>query len=806
MKQRIKIGKQETNIGAMDFSSLLDAPAGKHGFVCVKEGHFYFEDGIRAKFIGFNFPVRSNLPDHKSAEVLSARLASMGVNVVRIHAVDTMATEKGWSMNPGYPLIDYSRGSSREFDKDGWDRLDYWIHCLKEKGIYLHIDLLVGRAFVEGDALDYPGNLYSVKSCSHINERLIELQKEYATAYLTHINTYTQLALIDDPAVMGIQVANEDSVFFWAGNNFREDTGISCYRKEMQKRFNHYLLAKYNSRANLAEAWTFEGKCALGEDEDPEKGTVRCIEIGEYCQPVNEPMGEWTASEGPARYADFVEFGIMLNQKYYGQMLEHIRGLGAKIPLTTSCLLAGAADIYSHADGDFMENNAYFNHPAPRHNDGKILVPNLREYVATDPRTATYPGFEPRSNLVTQASAAKLAGKPFVLSEWNEYGEYPFHSSAFLMTTAYACLHDWDGLIIYCYSSMDGIYSQPEDEVDHIMDVYNDPSLILQFGTMAEVFLKGLVRRAEHTVDVVFSRRDLLTQPGKYRMPYSILPFFTEVRNVYLDQGENYQCSADAAVSGGFLSGGDYRNARHAVIYAHSPYRDAYRANFAGRSHLQRYVEKEDMQAKGYSLGERFLVFQDIDIFTKDSDYRSFAGVLDKAFKKWGILGEGQGISKTDSIISDTGELEFCPQKAFFRFDCGRCAFFTGRPEERVCLGQRYEVYSKNDRITLAMLSLDGKDLEKSRHILFTALGKSGMDGSSYTLVDKESTLLIMDGKLYMDTLEGNLKIRDCAFAEIWSLDVYGRRLECLQGVPGEGGMLCVPLNGKYFGNFELLL
>lgn len=45
MRQRIRIHKAETNKGAADFSHLLDAPAGKHGFVRVKDGHFYFEDG-----------------------------------------------------------------------------------------------------------------------------------------------------------------------------------------------------------------------------------------------------------------------------------------------------------------------------------------------------------------------------------------------------------------------------------------------------------------------------------------------------------------------------------------------------------------------------------------------------------------------------------------------------------------------------------------------------------------------------------------------------------------------------------------
>lgn len=84
-------------------------------------------------------------------------------------------------------------------------------------------------------------------------ERLIQLQKEYATKLFCHVNPYTGLALIDDPAVMTIQISNEDSVF--KGTEDIKDTkGIVPYRQELQRRFNRYLLAKYDTRKNLADA------------------------------------------------------------------------------------------------------------------------------------------------------------------------------------------------------------------------------------------------------------------------------------------------------------------------------------------------------------------------------------------------------------------------------------------------------------------------------------------------------------------------------------------------------------------------
>lgn len=52
MRQPIKINKTNPNKGVLDYSYLLDAPAGKHGFVTTRNGHFYFEGGVRAKFLG----------------------------------------------------------------------------------------------------------------------------------------------------------------------------------------------------------------------------------------------------------------------------------------------------------------------------------------------------------------------------------------------------------------------------------------------------------------------------------------------------------------------------------------------------------------------------------------------------------------------------------------------------------------------------------------------------------------------------------------------------------------------------------
>lgn len=79
-----------------------------------------------------------------------------------------------------------------------------------------------------------------------------------------------------------------------------------------------------------------------------------------------------------------------------------------------------------------------------------------------------------------------------MLSEWNEYGLHPFHSTAFVQTVACACLNDWDGLILYNYQTSEKWDDQPADEILSVFDAYNDPAVACQWGFMASVFLKAL--------------------------------------------------------------------------------------------------------------------------------------------------------------------------------------------------------------------------------------------------------------------------------------------------------------------------
>jgi len=784
MKQRIKIDKVAPNTGSLDFSWLLDAPAGKHGFTEVRDGHLYFADGTRAKFIGFNMPTRSNTPDHETAEKLAERLASLGVNVVRLHAADAPLGPSGWSSSLDNPLIDYNSGSSRLFNEKGLDRFDYFVAKLKEKGIYVQVDLLVARAFQNGDDLDYPDAPgFPFKSFTHFNERLIQLQKEYATNLLCHVNPYTGLALIDDPVVMTIQVNNEDSVFRGT-EDIKDAPGVAPYRQELQRRFNRYLLAKYDTRKNLAEAWTFNGACALGEDEDPEACTVRFPE-GSFYQVTNDPTGEWNGHVSPARYADFMEFGIYINRRYYGTMIDHIRSLGSRVPISTSNLINGAADVYSHADADIMENNTYFNHPMPPFHQEKIVIPGMREAVTSNPLTVHKDGIFLRTEMLQMASTTVMAGKPFILSEWNEYGVNPFHSTSFISMAAYASLNDWDGLMLYCFHTSESWNDQPDDVIQDIFDAYNDPSLICQLGFMATLFLNGLVRPAEHQVDLVFTKNDLKTLPSSFSMPNTVLPYITRLRNVFLDQGDSYTGDADVAVTAGFVNNGDLSQAKHAVYYAWSPYRDAMR-HASGEGRLERLAEQTDTELPGAKLGDKILVYNDIATLAGGGDYTAFATNLDAAFKRWGILSDDRGIVGS-ALVSDTGEITFDPVAGTFLIHTEGCSYFSGNPANGVTLTNDIRLTLNNHRISAALLPVSGDSVGSAESFLLTVLGPTGLDENIYE-TEGFVTTLELKGKLYADTPEGTLFVR-CKSATLTALDTVGNSIASIEGVPADGGL-----------------
>lgn len=184
---------------ATDFSALLEAPAGKDGFIRVEGDHFVNDKG-RVKLNATNLTASANFPTHEQAERMAARMARFGINCVRLHFMDC-------SYGPEFfPLsvegcIFANDGSDRNFNPEMLDRLDYMISRFKEKGIYVDVNLYVAR------------QKYAMKALNAVNADVQAKEREYARDLLTHVNPYTGLSLADDPVVALIELNNEDALF-----------------------------------------------------------------------------------------------------------------------------------------------------------------------------------------------------------------------------------------------------------------------------------------------------------------------------------------------------------------------------------------------------------------------------------------------------------------------------------------------------------------------------------------------------------------------------------------------------------------
>src|SRR5580704_10949990 len=157
---------------AADVRFLLDAPAGKHGFVQSVDGHLSL-DGHRFRMWGVNITGWTKgsalLPPKKEAEIFASELARLGVNCVRFQFLDLPDKQQ---LRAGVPttytpagLIDDTRDDTRVMNPEQLDRMDYFIAQLKANGIYIDFNLNVGRVYKKGDGVtgyDLIGNAKAV--------------------------------------------------------------------------------------------------------------------------------------------------------------------------------------------------------------------------------------------------------------------------------------------------------------------------------------------------------------------------------------------------------------------------------------------------------------------------------------------------------------------------------------------------------------------------------------------------------------------------------------------------------------------
>jgi len=519
----------DTNLDSIDLTGLLDAPAGKHGFVTVgRDGHFYFEDGTRARFFGTNVGGRDCAPEPDQARLIAARLAKYGVNMLRLHSLDGRYG----------PLIDYARGTSQEFNADALDRVDYFVSELKKRGIYVYLDLLDYRWFRTADGVKHGDEFThnwqgSMKGASIFDERMIELQKDYATKLLTHRNPYTGLRYVDEPAVAVIETTNENSIFY-----FFNMSGLSLphYRDELVRRWNGWLASRYGSREELAKAWTdSEGRCVLLPDESPAKGNV-ALPFGMLGR--IRPAADGKAVDpllSPPRVSDTLRFFVEIQRHYYETMRSHLKQLGVRVPVAGTNQQFVVVDTEVDSTNDFMSRNQYWRHP---HRSAKPFFKFANEpLVHVDIPTVRNP--------LSVIARTSVVGKPQAVAEFNFPWPNEYRCEGLLMAAAYACLQDWDIFLLFSYDIDGKLLSMFRSQ--------SDPARWGEFPAAALMFHRHDVAPARNEVHVVHTPQDTFTPRPHTRYAkytnYRFLTFTSKVRNAFIQ--DVYRGDADVVLACG---------------------------------------------------------------------------------------------------------------------------------------------------------------------------------------------------------------------------------------------------------------
>lgn len=193
----------------IDLSFLYDGPAGKDGPITIRDGHLVKPDGERFRIWGVNISRTACFPSKDQAATMAAYLARFGINCVRFVFFDYGGPAS---------IFGLDADNTRSLDPGQLDKLDYFIAQLKQRGIYTNLGLNNARIFRRGDGVKDYEYLGIAKILSYFDPHIQTLRKEYTSQLLSHYNPYTKSRYSQEPAILSIELLNEDSIIdAWTG-------------------------------------------------------------------------------------------------------------------------------------------------------------------------------------------------------------------------------------------------------------------------------------------------------------------------------------------------------------------------------------------------------------------------------------------------------------------------------------------------------------------------------------------------------------------------------------------------------------
>ena len=294
----------------VDLSFLNHKPAGKFGPVRAEGDRLVFGNGKEARFWGVN--IQAFALFQTEAENITAqakRMAKLGINLVRIHHHDS-----AW-VSPN--VFEEDSNDTRSLRVASMEKLDQWIKALQDEGIYIWLDLHVGRKFRSGDdifGMEETGG--ELKSYSYFNESIQARMLEFQEQYLSHKNALTGLQYKSDPAIMGLLITNEND------------------------------LTRYGGHASLENEDKPLHSRLFNEDRYETAGRMRLS--------YKNTHKTWLPGESKIYLSD-------VEHRFNRKMLAGLEKLGIKVPIATTNLWGeGAAySVPALTDGSIIDTHAY---------------------------------------------------------------------------------------------------------------------------------------------------------------------------------------------------------------------------------------------------------------------------------------------------------------------------------------------------------------------------------------------------------------------------------------------------------------
>lgn len=454
---------------ALDFSGfgLLDAPAGKHGWLVTRDGETRFErqpDGPAPRFCGVNFCGTMNYPESaEEAERFVGRLAALGYNALRLHHHDN--------------LFAHYRDGRLEIDAENADRLDRLVAACIRRGIYITTDLYVSRRVAWSDVgEDQPGNV-PVKIWQMVTERGWKDWCDYARLFMGHRNPYTGRTYAEEPAMPLVCIQNET-----AFSDFRAFPEQAALWKE------------FLSAAREREPNAFPG---YSPDELPPNGLW------------------WNADAGTAVKSAYWAF---VQRRFVGRAKRFLREeLGVKALLTGDNFGPTPAFVQE------MRSDTY------DYADAHLYATGWWEWLGKDSYALPMrlKNLNPLQNRNTEPESyafARIWGQPFCVTEWDFVGPDPHRSMGGLVFGSVAAVQGWTGIWRFAYDHGRANFAdnigQPE-----LYNLARDPLKLASDRVTVMLYLRGDLPEAREAVALDYGpealdptlTRTFLSSPGWLR-------------------------------------------------------------------------------------------------------------------------------------------------------------------------------------------------------------------------------------------------------------------------------------------------